>query len=668
MPLITQAGTKLDDKPANHPSVHDEAKQSHDAYLKIVQQVTEILPGPRAKNSSRCTDSQPVQRNVSRIGSSAEVSGKDAFCGSYEDDGREQDYPQRKRPASNHSRALIQQKKAKTSRPAKRASQKVKATKGDAFKINAPQSTPLTFDSKKADHSNFTEKIDEAMKKLPCSFTKAYFEAKTRIPDILEAESRYDRFLHRDNYNMTAAARRLALYWKKRYDLFDERAFLPMSQTGEGTIARKDMSALGSGAFLVLPRDKKGNGVFFVDASKFHDTKTSILDRVAFYMMLVACECSTSNEIVVLYEVGSIESEILDRFSLTDLLPALPAKISAVHLLTRLHTENEVATQHHVTTALQSSCNDSVDPSRIYQQNEISRAKLLHSLEQHGLERAGLPKWIGGGWGIANFTQWLELRTRYEWGLPPGASNRGVDLVFDFSAIKAPSELPEEERIERDRRMNALHSRRKRERERIEIEVLNEQCRDLSARNREMALEAARLESLLSKAKSLLPEASLIPRISTPNQDASASGNKNLTLSIAAEATLPLRGISSLLGAQGDDRSHNLFPLHWAEQALRSSLHQSGSTVYPLQQPTTLEMAHGQIPGSSSSWLSCYVQPNYQHPFLVQPVQHVQHTIALASTARLSNQQQHILSSAQQPATTDFCQWLLNNRNDGSRF
>jgi hypothetical protein len=93
--------------------------------------------------------------------------------------------------------------------------------------------------------------------------------------------------------------------------------------------------------------------------------------------------------------------------------------------------------------------------------------------------------------------------------LPPAASHKGIEKVFDFSLIKAPSMLDEDDRIERARRMNVLHSRRKRERERIEIEVLVEQCDEMRALKVELLQESSHLQALLITAQSIV--ASLPP-------------------------------------------------------------------------------------------------------------------------------------------------------------
>lgn len=77
--------------------------------------------------------------------------------------------------------------------------------------------------------------------------------------------------------------------------------------------------------------------------------------------------------------------------------------------------------------------------------------------------------------------------------------------MFDFSSVTPLDQMTEEERLERKRRLNVIHSRRKRERERIEVEVLNEQCSEEHERAIHLQRENEKLVSLLAKAKSLLP-------------------------------------------------------------------------------------------------------------------------------------------------------------------
>jgi hypothetical protein len=67
--------------------------------------------------------------------------------------------------------------------------------------------------------------------------------------------------------------------------------------------------------------------------------------------------------------------------------------------------------------------------------------------------------------------------------------------------LKTVSEMTEEEKAERKRRMNVLHSRRRRERERVEMEVFSEQVTDLREKNWILKQENDKLETMLREAK-----------------------------------------------------------------------------------------------------------------------------------------------------------------------
>lgn len=61
--------------------------------------------------------------------------------------------------------------------------------------------------------------------------------------------------------------------------------------------------------------------------------------------------------------------------------------------------------------------------------------------------------------------------------------------------------MTEAEKHDRKRKLNVIHSRRKRERERIEVEVLNEQCLEQKEQRKELEKEYGRLKTLLAQAE-----------------------------------------------------------------------------------------------------------------------------------------------------------------------
>jgi hypothetical protein len=71
---------------------------------------------------------------------------------------------------------------------------------------------------------------------------------------------------------------------------------------------------------------------------------------------------------------------------------------------------------------------------------------------------------------------------------------------------RLPLQGQQEQRVQRKREMNVIHSRRKRERQKIEVEVLRDRCSQLSANNLTIFHQNKRLEELLAKANSMVSQ------------------------------------------------------------------------------------------------------------------------------------------------------------------
>ena len=79
------------------------------------------------------------------------------------------------------------------------------------------------------------------------------------------------RFMNNDNYDANAAANRLVRYWRLRHEIFGERAFLPMTRTGQGSLTREDVVILKSGVIALLPNDSAGRSVVMEDRNRILD-------------------------------------------------------------------------------------------------------------------------------------------------------------------------------------------------------------------------------------------------------------------------------------------------------------------------------------------------------------------------------------------------------------
>lgn len=67
---------------------------------------------------------------------------------------------------------------------------------------------------------------------LDPNINREYVLAVESVPDLAKKETPFAAFLRTDDYNTMNASKRLAIYWKRRKQVFQERLFLPMTQTG----------------------------------------------------------------------------------------------------------------------------------------------------------------------------------------------------------------------------------------------------------------------------------------------------------------------------------------------------------------------------------------------------------------------------------------------------
>mmetsp|Transcript_10827 Transcript_10827/g.22240 ORF Transcript_10827/g.22240 Transcript_10827/m.22240 type:complete len:94 (-) Transcript_10827:1141-1422(-) len=73
----------------------------------------------------------------------------------------------------------------------------------------------------------------------------AYLEAKRREPDLVATETNPLHFIRFCEFNIWDAAQRMVTYWRERKDIFQDRAFRPLS-------LRPDNSALEPDDILLL--------------------------------------------------------------------------------------------------------------------------------------------------------------------------------------------------------------------------------------------------------------------------------------------------------------------------------------------------------------------------------------------------------------------------------
>jgi hypothetical protein len=112
-----------------------------------------------------------------------------------------------------------------------------------------------------ADRDRSRAHFNEAMASIPRDERAAYMEAMERDPRLVEIESNPDHYLDHAECDPWKAAARMAAYWNARVEFFGDRAFLPLTISGEGAMSQEDVELLQSGFLMVLSNDCQGRPV-----------------------------------------------------------------------------------------------------------------------------------------------------------------------------------------------------------------------------------------------------------------------------------------------------------------------------------------------------------------------------------------------------------------------
>jgi hypothetical protein len=117
--------------------------------------------------------------------------------------------------------------------------------------------------------------LEKALKSIPFPEKEAYLIAVKEAPRLVQLESDPELFLEREDGDADKAAIRLSLYWTTRKETFGERAYLPMTITGDGAMDAFDIEVVRSGFFAPLPDAAEGVQVFCFYRSRL-DGKRSV--------------------------------------------------------------------------------------------------------------------------------------------------------------------------------------------------------------------------------------------------------------------------------------------------------------------------------------------------------------------------------------------------------
>ena len=358
------------------------------------------------------------------------------------------------------------------------------------------------------------EDMRNALSGIPNEYKVAYLEALNKAPDLAEQETVWESYLRFTNGDATRAAGMFAKYWEVRKELFGNRAFLPLNQTFEGALERKDVTVLQTGYFMQLPCTESGESVLYCDGTKLQKSSSSLSRaRCKFYMLSIMSEnvVSQTRGFNLLYFLSdpSFDRVFKDHFFET-LLPVMPVRVNQIHLLgldfsstNGNNQENSTGTRLNETKTIL-DFRRTAGLSLMETHAGSSREELYKGLYRRGFRKEGLPKAVFGEQGYDDFVKWQELRVRYEWGLFTNSRELEISSRYLIPRNKLIVHEQYSEKAERKRRMTIILSRRKRERERMSLEGMQEEAMDHKERHRKLQRQNKTLQELLEKAKEVM--------------------------------------------------------------------------------------------------------------------------------------------------------------------
>eukprot|EP00977_Amphora_coffeiformis_P000482 scaffold118_cov185-Amphora_coffeaeformis.AAC.2 len=362
------------------------------------------------------------------------------------------------------------------------------------------------------------KQIEDAIEAMDPKEKAAFLQALKVAPHLVEHETPPLWFLQFERYDAWAAAKRLVSYWKQRSEVFGERAFLPMSQTGYGTLSPEDVEVLRTGYLVILPRTASGQAALCYDASrlKIDDQRIrQIRFRCFFYFVSVLMEeqidrsdgfhiVGILNDITIARSFGlSAQSRLFDA--------SIPMAARQLHAV-RCQNFNLSLFRRALPQLFQHSRKAAKKVTfHLGDQEEIRQ-----SLETAGFLMSNLPTRIGGTWGYDQFTQWCEERCQFEMERYPSMRPSHLPLAGTMEEIVSEQDLAQSaldafmnaqarrESADRRRKLRVIYSRQKRKRQKDKLNELHEKVFNLRNLQTSLRAENQRLDRLRQSAHELV--------------------------------------------------------------------------------------------------------------------------------------------------------------------
>ena len=241
------------------------------------------------------------------------------------------------------------------------------------------------------------------------SINQDYRMAQEKCPELLTRQFEL-MFLRAEVFRVQDAVTRYLNYWKKRVEVFQDKAFQPL--TLDHALS-EDHTALHIGylRLVVGVTDPKGRSILFSDPStqdRSKYTRVSLV-RASWYAVHAALENENSQKygVIVIGDPSRASFSQFDRKLSKMLLPCLqgafPIRLSAYHVC------NPPSFVALIMPILKLFMSDRVNNRIIFHTG--SNADVLKSLNQYGIDKSCVPVELGGDVHMDHI-RWMDIRRK----------------------------------------------------------------------------------------------------------------------------------------------------------------------------------------------------------------------------------------------------------------
>lgn len=285
---------------------------------------------------------------------------------------------------------------------------------------------PLSPEQEKAILPAAIERVKAAIHRIPNIGDRRtdYDEAVEKVPHLVEIESPMDRYLRALNYDAELAAEQIVLFWKKRKQVFGDRALRPMTITGRGSLTKEHIYSALCGAFRIMPPDQNQRPVFFIDRAKFLTDAEDPQHRLQIifyflYLLFMESDLALTNGYVILLSMDNeANSKLFDFPSPEPSLwshfvqePGIPLQIKGIHMI---FLKKSTFYEKSIPEWLQLYEPYPHLRHRVIAHVVFSRLEILLGLEAYGLTNANIPRELNGPVDLDAVGKWHADRLEIE--------------------------------------------------------------------------------------------------------------------------------------------------------------------------------------------------------------------------------------------------------------